>query len=51
MHEHNQWLCPAHVSGCGCLAPGSTLCNPYRLAGYCPDDISFMGSDDSPPAG
>lgn len=41
-HEHNAFLCPAHVRGCDCPNPSTSLCNPYMQAGFCPDDISVM---------
>lgn len=40
-HVHNPWLCPAHIEGCDC-PDVSYVCNPYRVAGYCPDDIDLM---------
>jgi len=40
-HAHSDWLCPAHVSGCGCQDLPGTVCNPYRESGFCPDDIDL----------
>ena len=45
VHVHNQWLCPAHAGGCDCRDPDSSLCNPYRMAGFCPDDLTVMPGD------
>lgn len=41
-HVHDPFRCPAHVEGCDCPDPADSLCNPYRVAGYCPDDLEVM---------
>lgn len=41
-HEHSEWACPAHILGCECSPLHGTVCNPYRRAGYCPDDLLFF---------
>ncbi len=41
-HVHNPWTCPAHVSGCGCPDLPNSACNPYHVAGCCPDDIDVI---------
>jgi hypothetical protein len=45
MHVHNPWTCPAHVPGCGCQDLDGSLCNPYRVPGRCPVDLSVMPDD------
>lgn len=42
MHQHNAFLCPAHVRGCSCPSVEGFTCNPYREIDYCPDDIDYM---------
>ena len=37
-HVHDPFRCPPHVAGCGCPDPENSLCNPYYVAGHCPDD-------------
>ena len=41
-HIHNPWLCPAHFTDCGCEDREGSLCNPYRIVGFCPDDLEQM---------
>lgn len=44
-HVHDPFRCPAHTEGCGCPDPAGSLCNPYRVAGHCPDDLDVMPRD------
>jgi hypothetical protein len=41
-HVHDSFRCPAHVDGCGCPDLAAALCNPYYVAGFCPDAIERM---------
>lgn len=43
---HDPYRCPAHVGDCGCPDRSGWLCNPYYVAGHCPDD----GGEDGPEA-
>jgi len=45
MHVHNPWTCPAHVPGCNCQDLDGSMCNPYRVPGRCPVDLSVMPDD------
>ena len=38
-HQHNNFRCPPHVSGCECEDKPTMACNPYWEADFCPDDI------------
>ena len=44
-HVHNPYYCPAHEPRCGCPDLNGSLCNPYRQAGRCPDDLRVMPDD------
>jgi hypothetical protein len=41
-HVHDAFRCPAHVDFCGCPDLEGCLCNPYHVAGHCPDAIEMM---------
>jgi hypothetical protein len=41
-HAHDAFRCPAHVDFCDCPDLESYLCNPYHVAGYCPDAVEMM---------
>ena len=41
-HDHDAYRCPAHVDGCGCPDLDNWQCNPYYVAGHCPDAIDVM---------
>lgn len=47
-HEHNSFLCPAHVAGCSCINLKLTVCNPYHKPGFCPDQIDLMPGEEAP---
>jgi hypothetical protein len=49
-HVHNPWTCPRHVEGCDCPDREGSLCNPYHVAGHCPDDLDVMPQSGSDPA-
>ena len=44
-HAHDSFRCPAHVRGCRCPDLEGHLCNPYYVAGPCPDDLEIMPAD------
>lgn len=46
-HAHNEFRCPAHAPGCGCPEREDSRCNPYRVAGYCPDDLNVMPGEET----
>lgn len=41
-HAHDPFRCPAHCDGCDCPDLDAYLCNPYYIAGFCPDDLLVM---------
>jgi hypothetical protein len=41
-HVHDPFQCPSHVEGCDCPDLENWRCNPYCVAGYCPDAIELM---------
>lgn len=45
MHAHNPFTCSPHVTGCDCPDPGNSLCNPYYVAGYCPEENGEDGPE------
>lgn len=44
-HVHDPFRCPVHVPGCDCADLDGYLCNPYHVAGHCPDDLLVMPDD------
>jgi hypothetical protein len=42
LHVHDSYMCPAHVGACNCPNIEEYLCNPYYVAGHCPDNIEVM---------
>jgi hypothetical protein len=44
-HVHDPFRCPAHAPGCDCPELEGCLCNPYHVAGHCPDDLDVMPDD------
>ena len=44
-HVHDPFRCPAHAPGCDCPELEGCLCNPYHVAGHCPDELDVMPDD------
>jgi hypothetical protein len=41
-HIHNGYTCPAHVKECDCPDKVNSVCNPYHVPGFCPDNLTVM---------